>query len=113
MTGRRWAWRDDEPEGTRPPRQLQDGLSEVAAHLRLDQPAVLEAVLTRWPDVVGAMVAEHARAKVLRDGVLHVEVDTPEWATQLRYLEPEIVRQFTRRLRPGVVTAVKVSVRRP
>ena len=112
MTGRRWAWRDDEPESTRPPRRLQDGLAEVAAELRLDKPVALEAVLTRWPEVVGPMMAEHCTAKLLRDGVLHVEVDSPEWATQLRYLEPDVIRQFGRRVRPGVVASLKVSVRR-
>lgn len=112
MAGRRWAWRDDEPETTRAPRRLQDGLAEVAAKLNLDRPVVLDAVMSRWPEVVGPMVADHATAKMLRDGILHVEVDGPEWATQLRYLEPEVVRQFARRLRPGVVTALKVTVRR-
>jgi predicted nucleic acid-binding Zn ribbon protein len=113
MSGRRWAWRDDEPEVKRPPRRLQDGLSELAAELRLDAPEVLDAVLGRWAEVVGPMVAAHARTKVLRDGVLHVEVDSPEWATQLRYLESEILRKFSRRLQPGVVTSLQVSVRRP
>ena len=115
MTTRRWAWRDDDPvdPAQRPVRRLRDGLAEVAADLRLDNPDVLAAVLTGWPEVVGEAVAAHARPRTLRQGVLIVEVDSPEWATQLRYLEEELVRRLGRNLRPGVVSGIRAVVRRP
>lgn len=99
---------DDE---RRPVRHLRDSLAEVAADLRLDDPEVLGAVLTGWAAVVGEVVAAHARARTLRQGVLLVEVDTPEWATQLRYLEEEVLRRLGRKIRPGVVIGIRVIVR--
>ena len=114
MTGpkRRWAWRDDDPVSSgRPVRRLQESLAEVASDLRLDTPDVLGAVLTGWPRVVGEAVAGHARPRTLRQGVLLVEVDSPEWATQLRYLEDDLLRRLGRTVQPGVVTSIKVVVR--
>lgn len=121
MTPRRWAWRDDDmPEplpasstgADRPVRRLRDSLAEVAADLRLDDPGVLAAVLVGWPGVVGEAVAAHARPRTLRQGILIVEVDSPEWATQLRYLEEELLRRLGRKVRPGVVTGIRAVVRR-
>jgi predicted nucleic acid-binding Zn ribbon protein len=40
-----------------------------------------------------------------------VEVDSPEWATQLRYLEEELLRRVGRRVRPGVVRGIRAVVR--
>lgn len=114
MTGppRRWAWRDDEPASSgRPVRRLQDSLAEVASDLRLDTPDVLDAVLVGWASVVGDAVAAHARPRTLRHGLLHVEVDSAEWATQLRYLEEELLRRLGRKVRPGVVTSIRATVR--
>lgn len=99
---------DDE---RRPVRHLRDSLAEVAADLRLDDPEVLATVLAGWAAVVGEVVATHARARTLRQGVLLIEVDTPEWATQLRYLEEEVLRRLGRKVRPGVVTGIRVIVR--
>ena len=109
---RRWAWRDDEPPSSgRPVRRLQESLAEVASDLRLDTPDVLGAVLVGWSSVVGEAVAAHTRPRTLRQGVLLVEVDSTEWATQLRYLEEELLRRLGRKVRPGVVSSIRVAVR--
>jgi predicted nucleic acid-binding Zn ribbon protein len=109
-------WEAEEPEegyGLRPVRRLQESLAEVAADLRLDDPATVRGVLKGWATAVGEAVAAHARPRTLRDGVLSVEVDSPEWATQLRYLEEDILRRLGRTVRPGVVRSIRVVVRRP
>jgi hypothetical protein len=85
---------DDDDSGGRPPRRLDESLSEVAAALHLDDPRVTAAVFGGWGELVGAAVAAHARPRVLRQGVLTVEVDSPAWATQLRMLEGELVTRL-------------------
>ena len=114
MKPRRWAWRGDDPEhlGSRPPRRLAESLSEVAADLNLDEPDVIAAVMGGWDALVGAAVAAHARPRIVRQGILTVEVDSPEWATQLRYLEGEVLLRIGRKVRPGAVTSLRVVVRR-
>ncbi len=114
MTRRRWAWRDDDPEhlGSRPPRRLSETLSEVASDLQLDEPEVIAGVIGGWTAMVGEAVAAHARPRSIRQGVHTEEVVSPEWATQLRYLEGEVLRRIGRTVRPGVVTGLRVVVRR-
>ncbi|MEZ5215230.1 MAG: DUF721 domain-containing protein [Ilumatobacteraceae bacterium] len=48
-------------------------------------------VFDRWADAVGPAVAAHARPVKLDERVLVVEVDDPTWATQLRYLQHDIL----------------------
>lgn len=114
MKRRRWAWRGDDEQwlGSRPPRPLGESLAEVAADLNLDQPEVIAGVLNGWPGIVGEPVAAHTRPRTLRQGILTIEVDAPEWATQLRYLETELLRRIGRKVRPGVVTGLRLVVRR-
>jgi len=112
----RWRQPAEGPEegyGHRPVRRLRESLAEVATDLHLDDPDVVSAVLSGWTAAVGAAVAGHARPRALREGVLTVEVDSPEWATQLRYLEEEILRRLGRKVRPGAVRSLRVVVRRP
>lgn len=113
MTARRSSSGGDEVDesGRRPVRRLRDSLAEVAGDLHLDDPDVLGTVLAGWASVVGETVAAHTRARTLREGILVVEVDSPEWATQLRYLEEELLRRLGRRARPGSVTGIRVVVR--
>jgi predicted nucleic acid-binding Zn ribbon protein len=110
------AWGTEEPEegyGHRPVRRLRESLAEVAADLRLDDPDTVGGVFHGWAAAVGDTVAAHAQPRILRDGVLVVEVDSPEWATQLRYLEEDVLRRLGRKVRPGVVRSLRVVVRRP
>ena len=97
---------------TRPPRRLGEALSEVAADLRLDDPGDVAAVMAAWPAAVGEAVAAHVKPRRLQDGVLLVEVDAPVWATQLRYLEEDVIVRLGRKVRPGVVKSIRPVVRR-
>lgn len=47
----------------------------------------------RWPEVVGEELARRCRPGRLAGGVLVVVVDSPRWATQLRYLERTVLRR--------------------
>lgn len=97
---------------SRPPRRLVEALSEVAADLNLDDPDDVAAVMAAWREAVGEAVAAHVRPRRLHDGVLLVEVDAPVWATQLRYLEEDVLRRLGRKVRPGVVKSIRPVVRR-
>ena len=97
----------------RPVRRLGEALSEVAADLRIDDPDDVAAVMAAWPAAVGDAVAAHVRPRRLHDGELLVEVDAPVWATQLRYLEDDVLRRLGRKVRPGVVRSIRPVVLRP
>jgi predicted nucleic acid-binding Zn ribbon protein len=77
----------NEPE----PRPLRDSVDEVVRSLRGTSARTLAGVFSRWDDAVGPQIAAHARPAALVDGCLVIEVDHPTWATQLRFLETELL----------------------
>jgi predicted nucleic acid-binding Zn ribbon protein len=92
------------------PVPLADALAAVRAELGLSD-GVADARLEReWDAIVGTEVAAHARLQTVRDGVLVIAVDSPIWATELRYLEGEIVARAAAAVGPGVVTSIRVRV---
>lgn len=69
-------------------------------------------VFGRWEDAVGPHVAAHARPVLLDAGVLIVEVDEPGWATQLRYLQGELLERLAAVAGVGAVRSIEVRVKR-
>jgi predicted nucleic acid-binding Zn ribbon protein len=66
----------------------------------------------RWAEIVGPQLAAHARPLSLSSGVLVVAVTESGWATQLTYLEGELLSRFREALGEGVVDRVEVRLRR-
>jgi predicted nucleic acid-binding Zn ribbon protein len=88
-------------------------LAEVSADLGLPEPDGLALLIDRWQRLVGVDVAPHCRLTSLRDGVLRVTVDSAPRATQLRYLERELVERAAAMLGPDVVRELRVRVGGP
>jgi predicted nucleic acid-binding Zn ribbon protein len=65
-------------------------------------------VIARWPELVGADIADHCTPSGLRDGTLHLVAESTAWATQLRLLQ----RQILARLRAGLGESGQDVVRR-
>ena len=73
--------------------------------------AAVAGVFNRWADAVGDAVAAHAQPVKIERGRLVVDVDEPGWATQLRYLEHDILERL-RAVGVDDVTNLDVRVRR-
>lgn len=73
----------------------------------------LEAVFSRWDEVVGPQVAAHARPVSVERHTLIVGVDAPAWATQLTFLASTLMARLEELVGPGVITSVDVRVRPP
>jgi predicted nucleic acid-binding Zn ribbon protein len=67
-------------------------------------------VFGKWDAIVGEGLARHVRPLSLRDGVLVVAVDEPAWATEVRYLEAEIVQKVQAAAGGTEVTSVGIRV---
>jgi predicted nucleic acid-binding Zn ribbon protein len=87
-------------------------LDRVLRSMRAPRASTVRSVFDRWSEIVGEQVAAHATPVSLRDGHLLVDVADPAWATQLRFLDAEILGRAAGVLGPGEVTAVEVRVRR-
>lgn len=100
------------PASEQEPRRVGESLDRIARRLGAPGARALGSVFGHWDEIVGASVAVHSRPVSLRSGVLRVEVDEPGWATQLRYLAPDIVRRCAEVAGPDVVVSVEVKVAR-
>jgi predicted nucleic acid-binding Zn ribbon protein len=51
-------------------------------------------VFSRWAEIVGEPVCSHVKPLKLDAGTLIVEVDEPAWATQLKFLEADLLTRL-------------------
>jgi predicted nucleic acid-binding Zn ribbon protein len=66
-------------------------------------------VFAKWPHLVGAEVAQHAKPVTLREGELVVQAESTAWATQLRLLQRQLLQQIAKGVGPNVVKRLKVQ----
>jgi predicted nucleic acid-binding Zn ribbon protein len=95
------------------PVAIGEAAALVGDELGLADPLVLGRLQAAWPEIAGDAIAAHSRVRTVRNGVLEIAVDSPAWATQLRYLEGDLVERSSQRVGPDVVAAVRVVVERP
>jgi hypothetical protein len=97
---------DDRRAGSAP-RRLAEGLDRVLAGLGRPSRGGLSrggpggsrgagssGLFARWGDIVGPEIAAHARPLGVRDGELVVVVDDPAWASQMRWLGPDLLARI-------------------
>jgi len=91
-------------------RPVSDALHAVRRDLGLGEPSHFDALAAAWADLVGSPLSAHSRPRALRDGVLSIAVDGPEWASQLRYLDQVLLDRVAADLPSVEVREVRVSV---
>lgn len=97
--------------GSGEPRPIGASLDRVAKRLGVDQAAVLPALFDRWADLVGEAIAARTEPRALKGTALVVAVDDPGWATQLRWLEADLLARIAAVIGPGVVSELRLVVR--
>jgi len=90
---------------------MGDALDRVVRRLGGASADATTGLFERWPELVGEGVAASSRPLSIRGNVLMVAVDDPAWATQLRFLEAELLRRLADELGEGAVTSIEVRVR--
>lgn len=66
------------------------------------------AVMSRWAELVGTGVADHASPVSFESGVLTVRAESTAWATQLGLLASSLITSIERGVGEGVVTELKI-----
>lgn len=74
---------------------LSDELDALLRRLGSESTTVVAGIFSNWGQLVGDTVAQHASPIKLELGRLLVEVDEPAWATQMHFLESEIIRKLS------------------
>jgi predicted nucleic acid-binding Zn ribbon protein len=90
------------------PRPISDGIERLLRSLRGGNRHTTVTVFSRWTDLVGEGVAAHVRPLKLDQGTLIVEVDDPAWATQMKFLEEDLL---TRLRESGDMSVQTLTVR--
>ena len=90
----------------RGPRKIGDGLDRVVPGGR-----AFTTLLDDWSTIVGEGLAARARPTALHGTTLVIAVDDPAWATQLRYLETDLLQRFADAVGTGTVAEIRVVVR--
>ena len=93
------------------PRSLRDSVDDVVRSLRGTSARSLAGVFGRWEEAVGPQIAAHARPASLTDGRLVIDVDHPTWATQLRFLESDLLGRLRDVAGADEVTSIELRVR--
>ena len=101
---------DDLPEG-KPPKPLSDVLARVLRGMKVTDESTAMGLFSHWPAIVGDSVAEHVTPKRLEKRVLTVEVDDPAWATQLKFLETQLLSTLRDHI-GDEVDSLNIKVRR-
>ncbi len=95
------------------PRRLEASLARLARRLGATSPAALQAVFSRWDEIVGHPLATHTQPVSLARGVLVVAVDDPAWGNELRYLATAVLARLEEEVGPHVAGRMEVRVRPP
>ncbi len=67
-------------------------------------------MFTEWPRVVGDTLAAHCRPLSLDGTRLVIAVDESAWATQIRYLERELIARLAEVVGGPPVASIEVRV---
>ncbi|MGL5927378.1 MAG: DUF721 domain-containing protein [Dermatophilaceae bacterium] len=95
-------------DAARDPALLGDQLERFVAERGWQVDVAVGAVVGRWPQIVGAEVAEHCVPADFVDGVLTVRADSTAWATQLRMLRTSLLGRLAEEVGEGTVTELRV-----
>ena len=90
---------------------LAGALDALLDRLGAESSTAITGVFGEWPNIVGEQVAQHVTPIKLERGRLIVEIDDPSWATQMRFLEPQLVEKLNAST-TSTITAIEVRVKR-
>lgn len=93
----------------RDPQPLGRLVSRISAERNWSKNLAGGTVFSRWPALVGADIAEHAKPVALKDGELTVQASSTAWATQLRLLQRQLLQMIAKGVGPNVVKRLRVQ----
>jgi predicted nucleic acid-binding Zn ribbon protein len=93
------------------PGPLADSVDRLVRSLGAPSAKLTRSVFADWDVIMGEAIAPHARPHALRERTLVVAVADPAWATQIRFLEPELLEHIAAATGSDEITAIEVRVR--
>ena len=94
------------------PARLGDLVDRWGASRGIGRARTVAAVFEGWDAIVGPVIAAQCRPVELRATRLVVETEDPAWASQLRWLAPELLARLAATAGAGAVEEIAVRVAR-
>ena len=94
--------------GSDGPQPIGAALDELISTQGWTTPAAIAQLSLDWAQIVGPEVADHVSVERFDDGVLYLLAESTAWATQVRLLAAQVLRQVAEHLGDGVVTRIEV-----
>ena len=66
-------------------------------------------VMGNWAGLVGPKIAQHTTVSAISAGEVYVECDTTAWATELRHMQPTVLKAIADKVGPDVITRLHIS----
>jgi predicted nucleic acid-binding Zn ribbon protein len=99
------------PENRRKdPERIGESLDRVLKGMGVPDAKGITTVFDDWAGIVGEVTAARTRPVAIDDGTLVVATDEPAVATQVRFLEPQLLGRLAEVCGEGRVTKVVVRV---
>lgn len=92
----------------RDPQSLGNLVGRLAQAPGWEERVGAATVINAWDSIVGDDISAHARPSRLEDTVLYVAAESTAWATQLRYVQSQILAKIAAAVGHGVVTQLKI-----
>jgi len=94
------------------PQRVGRALDRLMGSLRAPSVDVLDSVFTKWPEIVGDEVAAHCRPLSIDGETLIIAADDSTWASELRWLENEVISRVAEVSKSQRISALNVRVAR-
>lgn len=91
---------------SRDPQSLKEVSKRFIQHQGWQKMLDIADVKQNWVDYVGPEVGLHTQVESFRKGVLVIRTDSTAWATQLKWLLPNLEKRLAQHLGRGVITQV-------
>ncbi len=89
------------------PRALGGSLSSLLKSLGIERKVKEHEALARWPEVVGAKVADICEPERVKDGILFVKVKSSSWRNELFLLKAEILERLNRTIGAQIIQDIR------
>jgi len=97
---------------TKPSARVGDILPRVLHLMGLDDRFEEVKLLKGWERVVGAVIAQKSRPRMLKDGILFIEVENSVWMQELWFRQKQIVERIKEEYPKVTVKGIRLEIER-
>lgn len=100
------------PSHSRSPQRLGAGLDDVLRRLSGPSAQTTVDIFTQWASVVGEQIAQQCQPRSLDGKTLVIAVQDPAWASELKWMEKELLHRIQQHTGSEELTRIRVKVER-